>query len=157
MDKNFQAIQGVEKAVAAFGGELRKIPDRIVELRRAVDQLAADKDKTDEAVHKLGELDGIIADAEKRIAEVQKAREWLARAETRLEEIDRKAQEQLKLLSTLLKEEGGGRRERGAPPSTVQDTVRKLARQGWNVDEIARAVKISRGEVELILELGAKS
>jgi hypothetical protein len=35
--------------------------------------------------------------------------------------------------------------------------VRKLARQGWSVDEIARAVKVSRGEVELILELGAKS
>jgi hypothetical protein len=34
--------------------------------------------------------------------------------------------------------------------------VRKLARQGWNADEIARAVKISRGEVELILELGGK-
>jgi DNA repair exonuclease SbcCD ATPase subunit len=157
VDKNFQAIQGVEKVVATLGGEIRKIPDRIVELRRAVDQLAADKDKTDEAVRKLGDLDGIIADAEKRIAEVQKAREWLARAETRLEEIDRKAQEQLKLLSTLLKEEGGGKRERGAPPATVQDTVRKLARQGWNVDEIARAVKVSRGEVELILELGGKS
>jgi len=157
VDKNFQSIQSVEKAVATIGGELRKLPDRVVELRRTVDQLVADKDKVDEAARKLGDLDGIIADAEKRIAGMQKARESLARAETRLEEIDRKAQEQLKLLSTLLKEEGGARRERGAPPTTVQDTVRKLARQGWNVDEIARAVKISRGEVELILELGAKS
>jgi transcriptional regulator len=34
--------------------------------------------------------------------------------------------------------------------------VRKLARQGWKTEEIARAVKISRGEVELILELGEK-
>jgi hypothetical protein len=90
-----------------------------------------------------------------------KAREWLARAETRLEEVNRQASEQLKLLSTLLKEEGGqagrGGAGRGAPPSTVQDTVRKLSRQGWAPDEIARAVKISRGEVELILELGGKS
>jgi len=159
VDKNFQQVQLVEKAVVALGEELRKLPDRVVELKRGVDELEAGKDKTAAAVRVLGELDGSIADAEKRIAEVQKAREWIARAETRLEEIDRRAQEQLKLLSTLLKDEGGGRaaRERGAPPSSVQDTVRKLARQGWNVDEIARAVKVSRGEVELILELGAKS
>jgi chromosome segregation ATPase len=156
VDKNFQSIQGIEKALGSIGAELKRIPERVLELRRSVDELAAGKEKADEAARKLGELDGILADAEKRIAEAQKAREWLARAETRLEDIDRRAQEQLKLLSTLLKEEGP-KRERGAPPSSVQDTVRKLARQGWNVDEIARAVKISRGEVELILELGGKA
>ncbi len=158
MDKNFQSVQAVEKAVAAVGAELRKIPERVAELKRGVDELAAGRDQVSEAVAKLGELDGVIADAEKRIVEVQKAREWLARAETRLEDIDRRAQDQLKLLSSLLKEEEGPSRgrERGAPPSSAQDTVRKLARQGWNVDEIARAVKISRGEVELILEMGAK-
>jgi chromosome segregation ATPase len=160
VDKNFQQIQAVEKAVATLGGELRKLPERVTELKKSVDQLAAGQDKTEAAVRKLAELDADIADAEKRIAEVQKAREWVARAETRLEEIDRKAEEQLKLLSTLLKEEGGsGRasRERGAPTASVQETVRKLARQGWSVDEIARAVKVSRGEVELILELGGNS
>jgi DNA repair exonuclease SbcCD ATPase subunit len=159
VDKNFQSVQAVEKAVAAVGAELRKIPERVAELKRGVDELAAGREKVSEAVSRLADLDGVIADAERRVSEVQKAREWLARAETRLEEIDRKAQDQLKLLSSLLKEEEGPARarERGAPPSSAQDTVRKLARQGWSVDEIARAVKISRGEVELILELGAKN
>jgi DNA repair exonuclease SbcCD ATPase subunit len=156
VDKNFQSVQAVEKAVAAVGSELRKLPERVVELKRSVDELAGDKEKVAEAVDKLAELDSVIADTEKRVSEIQKAREWLARAETRLEEIDRKAEEQLKLLSTILKDEEGGKKSRGAPPTSAQDTVRKLARQGWNVDEIARAVKISRGEVELILELGAK-
>jgi hypothetical protein len=156
VDKNFQSVQAVEKAVATVGTELRKLPERVAELKRSVDELAGDKEKVAEAVGKLAELDSVIADTERRVAEVQKAREWLARAETRLEEIDRKAEEQLKLLSSILKDEEGGKKSRGAPPSSAQDTVRKLARQGWNVDEIARAVKISRGEVELILELGAK-
>ena len=160
VDKNFQQTQAVEKLLAAYGAELKRLPDRIVEMRKSVDELAAGRERTEEAVRKLSELDGIIQDAEKRIAEAQKAREWLARAETRLEEVNRQAQEQLKLLSTLLKEEGGSSRAgagRGAPPTTVQETVRKLARQGWAPDEIARAVKISRGEVELILELGGKA
>ncbi|MGA2546465.1 MAG: hypothetical protein ABSF43_07965 [Rectinemataceae bacterium] len=158
VDKNFQSVQAVEKIVGALGAELRKIPERVAELKRGVDELSAGRTKVEEVVGKLAHLDGVIADTEKRVAEVQKAREWLARAETRLEEIDRRAQDQLKLLSSILKDdEKGPKRERGAPPSSAQDTVRKLARQGWSVDEIARAVKISRGEVELILELGAKN
>ena len=157
VDRNFQQSQGIEKVLAGYGTELKRLPERMAELKRGLDELAAGKARTDEAAAKLGELDGILSDAEKRIAEAQKAREWLARAETRLEEVNRQATEQLKLLSTLLKEEGGkdrGGAGRGAPPSTVQETVRKLARQGWTTDEIARAVKVSRGEVELILELG---
>lgn len=159
VDKNFQQTQGVEKLLAGFGAELKRLPERIQEIKRSVDELASGKDRADEAVRKLGELDSILKDAEKRIADAQKAREWLARAETRLEEVNRQASEQLKLLSTLLKEEGSASKagaSRGAPPSTVQDTVRKLARQGWAPEEIARAVKVSRGEVELILELGGK-
>ena len=156
VDRNFQQSQGIEKVLAAYGAELKRLPERMAEIKRSVDDLVAGKARADEAAAKLGELDGILTDAEKRIAEAQKAREWLARAETRLEEVNRQATEQLKLLSTLLKEEGGKERggARGAPPSTVQETVRKLARQGWTTDEIARAVKVSRGEVELILELG---
>ena len=159
VDKNFQQSQAVEKLLSAYGAELKRIPERIAEIKKSVDELAAAKVKADAAADKLGELDGILSDAEKRIAEAQKAREWLARAETRLDEVNRQATEQLKLLSTLLKEEGGSGHAapgRGAPPSTVQETVRKLARQGWTPDEIARAVKVSRGEVELILELGGK-
>lgn len=37
---------------------------------------------------------------------MQKAREWLARTETRLEEVSKQAQEQVKLLGSILKEGG---------------------------------------------------
>ena len=156
VDKNFKTVSDIERSVSSLGAELKRIPDRIAEVERSVAALAAGKERADEAARKLGELDSVLTDAERRIAEAQKVREWLARSETRIEEINRQAEEQLKLLSTLLKEEGGDKRGRGAPPGSVQDTVRKLARQGWSADEIARAVKVSRGEVELILELGSK-
>ncbi|MFP4638241.1 MAG: DUF6115 domain-containing protein, partial [Spirochaetaceae bacterium] len=70
------------------------------------------------------------------------------------------AQEQVKLLGTLLREDGGGSgagKSGGAPSGTTRETVIKLARQGWKVDEIARQMKVSRGEVELILELAGKA
>jgi transcriptional regulator len=41
----------------------------------------------------------------------------------------------------------------GAPPMQKKENVISLARQGWKVDEIAKTMKISRGEVELILEM----
>ncbi|HUX38275.1 MAG TPA: hypothetical protein VMV44_10280 [Rectinemataceae bacterium] len=156
VDKNFRTASEIERSVVSIGAELKRLPDRIAEVERNVSVLAAGKERADEAARKLGELDSIMVEAERRIGEAQKVREWLARSETRLEEINRQVEEQLKLLSTLLKDEGGDKKGRGAPPGGVQDTVRKLARQGWSADEIARAVKISRGEVELILELGAK-
>ncbi len=157
IDKNFRNVGEIEKTVSSLGAELKRMPERISEIERSLSALSLGKERADEAARKLAELDSIMAEAEKRIAEAQKVREWLARAETRLEEVNRQAEEQLKLLSTLLKEEGVDKRGKGAPPGSVQETVRKLARQGWNTDEIARAVKVSRGEVELILELGGKN
>jgi DNA-binding NarL/FixJ family response regulator len=82
------------------------------------------------------------------------ARDWLARTETRLEKVGKQAEEQLKLLESLVKEEVSHvKKDRGAPSMDKRQTVTKLARQGWSAEEIARATKLSRGEVELILEL----
>ena len=52
--------------------------------------------------------------------------------------------------------EGSAKKTKGAPPIGIRENVVKLAHQGWKVDEIARALHLSRGEVELILELPQK-
>lgn len=89
---------------------------------------------------------------------MQKAREWLARTETRLEKISKQAEDQVKLLGDLIKESNNDKgKGEGAPPAKVRDMVVKLARQGWGVKEIAQTTKLSRGEVELILELLPKT
>jgi chromosome segregation ATPase len=157
VDKNFQAIGELERNVRTIDAEVREIPDRVIDLKRSLDEVMAWKPKLDAAVVRLDEVDGALVDAEKRAAELQKAREWLARAETRFDELNKKTQDHLKLLNDILKDEpAAGRKDKGAPNLSVQETVRKLAHQGWKVEEIARAVKLSRGEVELILELGGQ-
>jgi hypothetical protein len=89
---------------------------------------------------------------------MQVAREWLARAESRLAEVSKQAQDYVKLMGDLIKGETkkGMPQDRGAPPIGTRETVTKLAHQGWKVDEIARAVGLSKGEVELILEISPK-
>jgi DNA repair exonuclease SbcCD ATPase subunit len=157
IDKNFQAVTELERNVRTIDADIREIPDRVIDLKRSLDEVAAWKPKLDAAVVRLDEVDATLADAEKRAAELQKAREWLARAETRFDELNKKTQEHLKLLNDILKDDPKSKgKDKGAPSLSVQETVRKLAHQGWKVEEIARAVKLSRGEVELILELGGQ-
>ncbi len=157
VDKNFQAVTELERNVRTIDADIREIPDRVIDLKRSLDEVAAWKPKLDATVVRLDEVDATLADAEKRAAELQKAREWLARAETRFDELNKKTQDHLKLLNDILKDDPKAKgKDKGAPSLSVQETVRKLAHQGWKVEEIARAVKLSRGEVELILELGGQ-
>lgn len=158
IDRNFQALQSMETALKRYNEELLKLQQSLESIKPAIDTLSKDRDRALEAAEKVSDVDKFMAELEERIAQMQKAREWLARTETRLEELSKQAQEQVKIMGTLLKEEGkkGLSKDRGAPPIGVRETVVKLAHQGWTVDEIARTVKISKGEVELILEVSPK-
>ena len=88
------------------------------------------------------------------------AREGLARLATELQTLEKDAQTLLKLARTTLDREEARRpgkaADEGAPPPRDRESIISLRRKGWSVDEIARTMNISRGEVELILELGPK-
>jgi hypothetical protein len=119
--------------------------------------LATNKKDADSAMETVGKLGDILQDLEGRLEKAQSSREWLARTETRFEEIGRQAQEQVRLLESILKAETKkDKGERGAPPMDKRETVIKLSHQGWSVQEISRVTQLSRGEVELILELAPK-
>ncbi|HUX11985.1 MAG TPA: hypothetical protein VMW87_03105 [Spirochaetia bacterium] len=156
VDKNFQYLEDLERKLETVRGQLDTLPGEVEELFDRLEQLSLQRKDVDGAVRQLNGLDALLADVEKRMENLQTAREWLARTETRLEEISRNAEEQVKLLGTIMKDDAKGSKERGAPSLSARDTVIKLARQGWKVQEIAQATKLSRGEVELILEIAHK-
>jgi hypothetical protein len=119
--------------------------------------LASNKKDADSVMETVGRLGSVITDLESRLEKAQSSREWMARTETRFEEIGRQAQEQVRLLESILKAETKKEKgERGAPPLDKRETVIKLSHQGWSVQEISRVTQLSRGEVELILELAPK-
>ncbi len=156
VDKNFNFLEDLERKLETVKGQLDTLPGEVEELFDRLEQLTLQRKDVDGAIRQLNELDTTLADVEKRMEDLQTAREWLARTETRLEEISRSAEEQVKLLGTIMKDDAKGSKERGAPSLSARDTVIKLARQGWKVQEIAQATKLSRGEVELILEIAHK-
>jgi DNA-binding NarL/FixJ family response regulator len=140
------------------------VAEKIIPLRNDISQaeqrqtrIQEEREKIDAVINRVVSIDTTISDLDKRLENLGKAREWLARTETRLEEINRDTQQRVRLLGTLSKRESGGRKTSGSPDMSTREMVVKLAREGWNSEEIAANLKLSRGEVELILELQPKN
>jgi DNA repair exonuclease SbcCD ATPase subunit len=157
IDDNFKALRESERTAQKVQDAIHRLLEQQEEVRLSVEKLSAENLKAREAAEKVSALDGALGAIETRIAKLQTVRESLAKAETRFEDINRSLQEQYKLFTALLRNDGPGRpREQGAPPIGVRETVIKLKQQGWKVEEIAPIVKLAVGEVELILEMGSK-
>ena len=156
VDRSFKQLNDLDHMISVIEDRSTPLTDRLDELTRRIDFLSKNKKQIDTAITHIENIDTTLMDLEERIERMQKAREWLAGTETRLEEVNKQAQEQVKLLGTLVKESGSKARGGGAPPMEIRDVVIKLAHQGWTVEQIARSTKLARGEVELILELQPK-
>ncbi|MDR1240118.1 MAG: hypothetical protein LBK27_08380 [Treponema sp.] len=153
IDRNFKVLQETEESARRAGEELARIGGEIESLHVSIEQLAADNGKALDTMDKLSTLDDTLSHIEKRIGEMQVARDWLARTETRLTELDKQAQSELRLIGSLLNRDGKPPAAgKGAPPPRDRDNIIKLHRQGWKKEEIAKTLDISIGEVELILE-----
>lgn len=157
IDQNAQSVTQIGQDIERLTSELSAMPGEVAALSTSLRELASARADADRTTAQLNALDQTLSDIEGRMRELQTAREWLARTETRLEEIRRDAGEQVKLLGSIMRDEVKKNPEGGGAPSlSARETVQKLAHQGWKVDEIARATKVSKGEVELILELSGK-
>lgn len=156
VDRNFALLEKVEKAVRSLDSELKSMPAEVEDLRKRLKVLSQGKDDADRAVERLTHLDQTLKDVETRIGRMEQAREWIAGVETRLTETKAAAEEQVHTLATITKAAGGPAPKGKTADADLRQTVLKLARQGWGKEEISRATKLSLGEVELILELGAR-
>jgi DNA repair exonuclease SbcCD ATPase subunit len=153
VDKNFERLARIEDILKDLAERLLPLREELNSAEERQRRLEEDREKIDLVVGKVSTIDSTIAELDGKLDDLGKAREWLARTETRLEEISNEAQQKVRLLGTLTKRESGGRKSAGSPDMSTREVVVKLAREGWNSEEIARTTKLSRGEVELILEL----
>jgi chromosome segregation ATPase len=157
VDKNFQRLESMEKTIKETDQEAASLEAKVRALQTEYEALAGRKKDAETVMEIAGKLTGVIDELEQRLEKAQSSREWLARTETRFEEIGRQAQEQVRLLESIVKAETKKEKgDRGAPPMDKRETVVKLSHQGWSVQEISRVTQLSRGEVELILELAPK-
>ncbi|MDC7225251.1 MAG: hypothetical protein PQJ61_00645 [Spirochaetales bacterium] len=156
VDRSFKQLSELDHMISVISEKSSPLGSRLDELTRRIDFLSRNKKQIDAAISNIETIDSTLVDLEERIEKMQKAREWLAGTETRLEEVNKQAEEQVRLLGTLVKGSESKVKGGGAPPHEIRDVVIKLARQGWTVEQIAKSIQRSRGEVELILELQPK-
>ena len=157
LERNASTVADMERRVAELQEGLEKLPQDVQSLTQQLKLLMQHRKEADGAVKQLNALERTLREIEERMTQLQTAREWLAGTETRLEQIHREATDQVKLLGSIMRDETKRDPQPGGAPSlSARETVQKLAHQGWNVDEIARATKVSKGEVELILELSSR-
>ena len=156
VDRSFEQLNELDHMISVVSEKSMPLSSRLDELTRRIDFLSKNKKQIDTAIGHIETIDSTLEDLEERIERMQKAREWLAGTETRLEEVNKQAQEQVRLLGTLVKGSEKKARGSGAPPHEIRDVVIKLAHQGWTVEQIAKSTQLARGEVELILELQPK-
>jgi chromosome segregation ATPase len=155
--RNFQALQDSETAIRRINEELDRLIAEMQDIKSDIEILSGDGERARAAAEKLDSLGETLSTIEKRIAQMQTAREWIARAETRLGELNKEIQDKFKLMEAVLKDNAPSPlRDKGAPSVGMRENVVKLARQGWTAKEIAANLKLSVGEVELILELAPR-
>ncbi len=157
VDANFGKLETLQERIRDIEKGLAPFTEQIDEITGRMEALEGGKEEAERVIALMSDLDTTLSGLEERIEAMQKAREWLAKTETRLSEVSKQAEEQVKLMGSLLKEGSKqGRKERGAPSLSSRDMVVRLAHQGWKIEQIMQATKLSRGEVELILELSSK-
>lgn len=159
IDRNFKVLQESEKRSEKIGGDLDRYAEDLETVKVSIEKLAGESEKAREVIERIDVLDDSLEEIEARIESMQRARQWLAEAETRLEELNRDAALYAKIIADGRrggKKPAGGKTDPdlgdGAPPIRKRGNVLKLARQGWTAKEIAKSLHMSLGEVELVLQ-----
>jgi len=152
----FEELKVLENELRSFKMEVSGMPGDIEKLKTSIDTLMFNREKADVVFARISGLDELLASMDDKMKRLQDSRSWLASVETRLTDLSTKTDEKLRLVAALYRNETTTNKTGGAPPLSARENVLKLHREGWSDDEIASAMKISKGEVQLIVEFEDK-
>jgi DNA repair exonuclease SbcCD ATPase subunit len=150
LQESFKEIKSIEE-------DVRK---RVSIVDEKSQSLMGNERRIEEVLSRFKEMDALVADIEARTNQLQSTREWLARTESRLTNLAQNAERLVKELQNLSEAEGAQGVQKGGKTQALSreaqskvKTVLTLFEQKWTIPEICKVTKMSRGEVELILEL----
>jgi len=117
--------------------------------------IAKSESKISDVMDKFSQMNSLIEDLEIRTDSINKIREWLVKAETQIENMHGESDKRIKLLESLISKTGdsGIIKEKMKNDNSKKEVVLQLQSQGWTIDDIAKTLNLSVGEVEFILDL----
>ena len=157
---NYQDSLGeLEQKVQSLQGQLEPLELGFEKAHELRGEIEGQQQELQSAQQQLSQMQGAITALHDDSRGIDKMREWIAKTETRMLELSRDIQGNLRTVETIVRKNRSGERSGGAHgkagkvDSDVRNTVIQLHGKNWNNSEIARATQLSVGEVELILEM----
>jgi len=153
----FENLKVLENNIKTFKTEIANMPEQLEDIKNSIDSLTFNKGKADSVFSKLTELDEMLEKIDGQMSKLQDSRSWLAAVETRLTTLSSATDEKLKMLATIYKDEPS-QVSKGNESLSLEDreNIIRLHREGWSKNQIANALKIGAGEVELVIEMGER-
>ena len=162
--KTKEFISKLEQRADLLNTNLVELRDREDDLKKKVTiidekmgSLLNYEGRIEDVLSKFNQMDSLVADIEERSKQLQSTREWLARTESRLTNLTKDAERLVEEMSGTKGGTGTSGEDRPTLLSKESEskvkTVLTLFEQKWTIPEICKVTKMSRGEVELILEL----
>ncbi len=161
-------ISNIEKRADLLKNSFNEVKEREEDIKKrlvAIDEktgnLMGKESRIQEVLSRFKEMDSLVQDIEERTKQLQSTREWLARVESRLTNLTKDAERLVEELRSAGVGTAGGKKGASEDRPTLLSreaenkvkTVLTLFEQKWTIPEICKVTKMSRGEVELILEL----
>ena len=150
IDKNFDSLSEIEERMRHISEEIKGVPEQVAQLSKQVNMIHENNLSTEELQQQSKKLDKSIAKLEKRMTEVKGSQQWLGSLETRLQKMYTEVDEKLSVMRSLL-QDNVSQDNRASESVSVPQTVKQLARKGWTPEQISNTLKISIGEIEVIL------
>ena len=162
VDKTFDNLKDVEGRLDKIQSQAEDLPATISNIQARIDEITENSGKINDAVEQITSLQKLLAETEKRTEEVKKAKEGIVNTEIRLNNLSQEINEKFDILENITRNEveasvaASGTTEVGNARLSPKDkeVIISLKRQGWTVDEIAKRLKRSVGEVEMVIEMG---
>jgi len=167
--KTKEFIASLEQRTELLNDNLKGLRDREEDLKSKVSlidektgSLLNYESRIEEVLSRFKEMDSLVADIEERSKQLQSTREWLARTESRLTNLTKDAERLVGEMQSAGGPDDDRRASTDRPTLLSREseskvkTVLTLFEQKWTIPEICKVTKMSRGEVELILELNKR-
>ena len=153
----FEDLKVLENNIKTLKSQIADMPEQLEDIKKSMEALSYNKGKADSVFSKLTSLDEMLEKIDEQMSKLQDSRSWLAAVETRLTTLSSDTDEKLKMLATIYKNEPS-QTAKGSSGLSLEDreNIIRLHREGWSDGQIANALKISTGEVGLVIEIGGR-
>ena len=151
-DKAFESLRKLEENLRAYREKSAALPEDMDAIRTKLNSLLTASERVGEIESKITQLESELSDTEKRAKRIHADRTAFANLEKRLLELKTEADKSVGLYRALASGDDPAGKGKGAPPVSVRERVKELKHRDWTNDEIAKRMKLSVSEVELILD-----